>query len=83
MGRLRNLTQTNILDTTIVLASKYGNHEVKKCLAEPYNHGPSHNIYSPFDDANFTMKKTLKKRGISQFIFQVVKIQWKSSIGFG
>lgn len=62
-GRLCNLTQNNIRDTTIILELKYGNQWVKKSHAKPQKHGPTGNIYSQSShDTNFTMKNHLEKR---------------------
>jgi len=83
-GTLCNLTQTDIQDTTIILALKSGNQGVTKSLVEPKNHGSSCNIDSQSShDVNFSMKKPLEQSYISQFIAQFVNIQWKLSTGFG
>jgi len=61
-GRLYNLTQTDILDTTIIWPSKSKNQGVTKSPTEAQNHGPSCNIYSKSSHiVNFTMKKPLEK----------------------
>jgi len=62
-GRLCNLKKTGILDTTIILALKYGNQGVTKGPSKPQDHGLPYNIYSQSShDANFTMKKPMEER---------------------
>ena len=64
-GTLCNLTQTDIQDTTIILASKSRNQGVTKSPIETQKHEPSCNIYSQSShDANFTMKNPLEQRFI-------------------
>ena len=62
-GRLCQQTHTSILDTTIVFASNFGNHDVMKRPVDPHNHGPSYNIMSLASvEGKFTMKKPLEQR---------------------
>ena len=44
MGIFGNLTQTNIVVTTMVLASNSRNHGVIKISALPQNHGGHYNV---------------------------------------
>ena len=66
-GRLWSLTHTGNLETVIVLGSKSGNHGVINNLVDPQNQGPSLIIISLSSEVwNFTIKKPLEQRWISQ-----------------
>ena len=74
-GRLWSLTQTGILETTIVEGSKPGNQGVMKRPALPQNHGPSWRAKSfSLTESNFTIKKPLEHKWMSQFGVHVEKI---------
>jgi len=59
-GKAINLTQSNILETTIVLESNLGNHGVIKRHVLPQNHGHHLRKTADLNVSNCTTKKTLE-----------------------